>query len=84
VPVLFNIYPHRHFTASEARCHALQGLANGPTEFLERRRHDARVRLHAALRDYLDFGTAVPVKFLALRGTFTSRIPSAARQPRPA
>ncbi len=36
VPVLFNIYPHRHFTAAEARYHAVQGLAQGAYSALMR------------------------------------------------
>lgn len=67
VPVLFNVYPHQHYTEAEARYHALQGLAAGaypnfwnaagmrPVFDFMRRNAGA-----------LDFRTTAPVSFLAL------------------
>jgi hypothetical protein len=67
VPVLFNIYPHRHYTAREARWLAFQGLANGayPNFWSTpgmRPIFDFMTR-HAAC---LDFATTTATKFLAL------------------
>ncbi|MBI4662451.1 MAG: beta-galactosidase trimerization domain-containing protein [Verrucomicrobia bacterium] len=67
VPVLFNVYPHRHGTEREARRQALQGLAHGayPNFWSTpgmKRVFDFMAR-HAA---DLDFATTAPVKFLAL------------------
>ncbi len=67
VPTLFNIYPHRHFTAAEARYHALQGLAAGAyPNFWSALGMRPVAEYMARCADYLDFHTAVPVKFLAL------------------
>ena len=67
VPVLFNIYPHRHFTAAEARYHALQGLAAGAyPNFWSALGMKPVADFMARCADYLDFDSAAPVKFLAL------------------
>ncbi|MBI5387417.1 MAG: beta-galactosidase trimerization domain-containing protein [Verrucomicrobia bacterium] len=67
VPVLFNIYPHRHFTAAEARAHALQGLANGAyPNFWSAAGMKPVFDFMRRCADGLDFETAAPVKFLAL------------------
>ncbi|MBI5397208.1 MAG: hypothetical protein HZA91_18070 [Verrucomicrobia bacterium] len=67
VPVLFNIYPHRHFTAAEARYHALQGLAAGAyPNFWSALGMKPVAGFMARCADYLDFDSAAPVKFLAL------------------
>ena len=67
VPVIFNVYPHQHFTAAEARYHALQGLANGAyPNFWSTPGMKPVGDYMARCADYLDFGTAAPVKFLAL------------------
>jgi hypothetical protein len=67
VPVLFNVYPHRHFTEAEARCHALQGLAAGAyPNFWSAAGMKPVCEFMARCVEYLDFDTAAPVKFLAL------------------
>ncbi len=67
VPVLFNIYPHTHFTAAEARYHALQGLAAGAyPNFWNVAGMKPVFDFMARCADCLDFETAAPVKFLAL------------------
>ena len=67
VPVLFNIYPHRHFTAAEARSHAWQGLANGAyPNFWSAAGMKPVFDYMTRCAAYLDFDTAAPVKFLAL------------------
>jgi len=67
VPVLFNVYPHEHFTASEARYKAFQGLAAGayPNFWSTPGMKPVFdfVQKHA---EYLDFAITAPVKFLAL------------------
>ena len=67
VPVLFNVYPHRHDTAAEARCHALQGLANGAyPNFWNALGMKPVFGFMTRCAEYLDFDTAAPVRFLAL------------------
>ena len=67
VPVLFNIYPLRHLTAAEARYHALQGLANGAyPNFWSAAGMKPVFDYMLRCAEDLDFGTAAPVKFLAL------------------
>ena len=67
VPVLFNIYPHRHFTAAEAQYHALQGLANGAyPNFWSAAGMKPVFEYASRCADYLDFATSAPVRFLAL------------------
>jgi hypothetical protein len=67
VPVLFNIYPHRHFTEAEARYHALQGLAAGAyPNFWSAAGMKPVFEFMTRCADELDFDTAAPVKFLAL------------------
>jgi len=67
VPVLFNIYPHRHFTAAEARYHALQGLASGAyPNFWSAAGMKPVFDYMSRCAEYLDFDTTEPVKFLAL------------------
>lgn len=78
VPVLFNIYPHRHFTEAEARYHSLQGLAAGAyPNFWSALGMKPVAAYMARCADHLDFATAAPVKFLAqprdLRETDTQR-----------
>jgi len=83
VPTMFNVYPHQHYTAAEARYHAWQGLANGAYpnfwstpgmqpvfEFL---------RENAA---WFDFARTAPVKFIALpRDLRTDAVQSGAAPP---
>ncbi|MCX7824978.1 MAG: beta-galactosidase [Verrucomicrobiae bacterium] len=67
VPTLFNIYPHRHFTAAEARYHALQGLAAGAyPNFWSALGMKPVAEFMARCADCLDFSTTAPVKFIAL------------------
>lgn len=67
VPVLFNVYPHRHFTAAEARYLALQGLAGGAyPNFWSAAGMKPVFEYMSRCADYLDFDTTAPVKFLAL------------------
>ena len=67
VPVLFNIYPHRHYTAAEARYHALQGLAAGAyPNFWSVLGMQPVFDFMTRCAGYLDFATTAPVKFLAL------------------
>jgi len=67
VPVLFNIYPHRHYTAAEARYHALQGLAAGAfPNFWSALGMQPVFEFMTRCAGYLDFATTAPVKFLAL------------------
>jgi len=67
VPVLFNVYPHRHFTAAEARYHALQGLANGayPNFWSAAGMKPVFDYMRRCAR-HLDFNITAPVKFIAL------------------
>ncbi|MBU4461073.1 MAG: beta-galactosidase trimerization domain-containing protein, partial [Verrucomicrobia bacterium] len=66
VPVMFNIYPHRHFTEAEARHHALQGLAAGAyPNFWSAAGMKPVFDFMARSAEALDFATAAPVKFLA-------------------
>lgn len=67
VPVLFNIYPHQHFTEAEARYQALQGLAAGAyPNFWSALGMRPVFDYMTRCAEYLDFDSAVPVKFLAL------------------
>lgn len=67
VPVLFNIYPHQHFTEAEARYHALQGLAAGAyPNFWSALGMKPVFTYMARCAEYVDFDRTAPVKFLAL------------------
>lgn len=67
VPVLFNIYPHQHYTADEARYLAYQGLANGAyPNFWSTPGMAPVFRFMKENARYLDFATTVPVRSLAL------------------
>ena len=70
VPVLFNVYPHEHFTAAEARYKAIQGLAAGAyPNFWSTPGMQPVFDFMRRNAEYLDFATTTPVKFLALRAT---------------
>ena len=83
VPVLFNIYPHRHFTEHEARWLAFQGLANGAyPNFWSTPGMKPIFDFMARHADALDFETTSAVKFLALpRDLHTSQTQSSAPRP---
>ena len=67
VPVLFNIYPHRHFTEHEARWLAFQGLANGAyPNFWSTPGMKPIFDFMAREAGALDFETVSAVKFMAL------------------
>jgi len=67
VPVLFNVYPHDHFTAAEARYKAFQGLAAGAyPNYWSTPGMRPVFEFMAKHADYLDFATAIPMKFIAL------------------
>lgn len=67
VPLLFNIYPHRHFTKAEARYQAFQGLANGAyPNFWSTPGMKPVNDFMTRCAEHLDFATTAPVKFLAL------------------
>lgn len=67
VPVLFNVYPHDHFTAAEARYKAFQGLAAGAyPNFWSTPGMKAVFEFMAQNADSLDFARTTPMKFIAL------------------
>ncbi|HPA20459.1 MAG TPA: hypothetical protein PLU30_22095 [Verrucomicrobiae bacterium] len=67
IPVLFNVYPHDHFTAAEARYKAFQGLAAGAyPNFWSTPGMRPVFDFMAKNADCLDFATALPMKFIAL------------------
>jgi type 1 glutamine amidotransferase len=67
VPVLFNVYPHEHYTAAEARYKAIQGLAAGAyPNFWSTPGMQPVFDFMRRNAEYLDFATTAPVKFLAL------------------
>lgn len=67
VPTMFNVYPHRHFSASEARYHALQGLANGAyPNFWSTPGMKPVFDFLCENAACFDFAHTTPVKFIAL------------------
>jgi hypothetical protein len=67
VPVLFNVYPHEHFTAAEARYKAIQGLAAGAyPNFWSTPGMQPVLDFMRRNAEYLDFATTSPVRFIAL------------------
>jgi hypothetical protein len=67
VPVLFNVYPHEHYTAAEARYKAIQGLAAGAyPNFWSTVGMQPVLDFMRRNAEYLDFATTEPVRFLAL------------------
>ena len=67
VPTMFNVYPHRHFTAAEARYHALQGLANGAyPNFWSTPGMKPVFDFMRENSSCFDFAATAPVKFIAL------------------
>ncbi len=89
VPVLFNVYPHEHFTAAEARYKALQGLAAGAyPNFWSTPGMKEVFGFMAREAGALDFAASRPARFLALPRDFKATpaqeaapLPDGARYP---